>query len=444
MHFNRFSIAGLMGVVLISALGLAALRSVSETTAGITLLVACAALALAVVGAICRTGSERAWWLGFAVFGWGYLNLAFWSHSNETTLPTIIGLTTLFSYLGLTVPTLPTGPTLSTAIDPSFIRTGHFVLSLIIAALGGILASALFGRHGLRSTQADDGNGRRRLIASRIGRRKPAAIALSGLAVAVMVTAIGSFWTPPTWAGLTFLTTCVLLALTVLGAIVASGRARQVWLGAALFGWGYMFLAFGWHPFHSACPYLITSQWLDGLRPSLPPKLSGFPPCDDRTDPANARILAALEQRIRMHFPEPTALEEILIYVKKATGAPDGWAIPIYVDPVGLQEAERSMTSTAQVDLENYPLKSTLGYYLRQLDLTYVVKTGYLMIAYRSEADVEILPMWETPFLIVGHSLIALLVAAFGAAAAPLVAGQREDRVRSGSDEAGQIVRPSP
>jgi hypothetical protein len=79
MRFMRFSIAGLMGAVLIVALGLAALRSASATWSSATFLATCGLLCLAVVGAVCGGDAERTWWLGFALFGWGYVALAFWS-----------------------------------------------------------------------------------------------------------------------------------------------------------------------------------------------------------------------------------------------------------------------------------------------------------------------------------------------------------------------------
>ena len=75
MRIPRTSIAGLMAVVLVVALALVALRSGSKAWAGTTFLVTCGVLALAVVGAVCRGGSARAWWLGFALFGWGYMAL---------------------------------------------------------------------------------------------------------------------------------------------------------------------------------------------------------------------------------------------------------------------------------------------------------------------------------------------------------------------------------
>ena len=96
MRRIRFSIAGLMFVVAISALLVAALRSASGAWAGAVLLVVRAVLGLGIVGALCRRGSERAWWLGFSVFGCGYMMLAFWSETNFDSLPT----TTLLIYLG--------------------------------------------------------------------------------------------------------------------------------------------------------------------------------------------------------------------------------------------------------------------------------------------------------------------------------------------------------
>ncbi len=63
MRHLRFSITGLMGLVLVAAVGLAALRNASETRAGGMLLLTCGILALAVVGALYRDGAQRAWWL---------------------------------------------------------------------------------------------------------------------------------------------------------------------------------------------------------------------------------------------------------------------------------------------------------------------------------------------------------------------------------------------
>ena len=96
---------------------------------------------------------------------------------------------------------------------------------------------------------------------------------------------------PALWAGLTFLLTCVLLGFAILGTLMVRGRSREIWLGASLFGWGYLILAFGLHPFQATCPYLVTGQFLSAIRPWFPPSVSGLPATEDRADPANIRIL---------------------------------------------------------------------------------------------------------------------------------------------------------
>jgi hypothetical protein len=71
------SLNGAMRVVVITGVGLAALRDASEMWAGIVLTLVLLILGTAVFGAIYSRGRRRAGWLGFAVFGWGYFMLAF-------------------------------------------------------------------------------------------------------------------------------------------------------------------------------------------------------------------------------------------------------------------------------------------------------------------------------------------------------------------------------
>jgi hypothetical protein len=104
-------------------------------------------------------------------------------------------------------------------------------------------------------------------------------------------------------------------------------------------------------------------------------------------DPKTKSILSKLDEPIAMSFANETPLEDVLKYIKSATAGPNDTGIPIYVDPVGLQEAEKTMTSPVTVDLEGVPLKTTLRLLLKQLGLTYTVKDGLLTITNESSED---------------------------------------------------------
>ena len=105
---------------------------------------------------------------------------------------------------------------------------------------------------------------------------------------------------------------------------------------------------------------------------------------DDRT----MAIDRKLEQPISMPFPQETPLEEVIKYIKSATVSPQlPEGIPIYVDPVGLQEAEKTMSSTVTLALEGVTLKKSLKLLLKQLDLTYTVKDGLMTITHNSSKD---------------------------------------------------------
>jgi hypothetical protein len=94
-------------------------------------------------------------------------------------------------------------------------------------------------------------------------------------------------------------------------------------------------------------------------------------------------ILEKLDQPVPMKFAHETPFEDVLKYVKQATAGPDDHGIPIYVDPVALQQAEKTMTSPVTIDLEGVPLWTTLRLVLKQLGLGYTVEGGLLTI--RSE-----------------------------------------------------------
>jgi hypothetical protein len=90
------------------------------------------------------------------------------------------------------------------------------------------------------------------------------------------------------------------------------------------------------------------------------------------------------------------ALEDALETVKTATkgeALPNG--LPIYVDPVGLQEAERTMISEVTLVTAGKPLKDALRAALEPLGLTYVAKDGLVTITSLESEDVPIVPLTE-------------------------------------------------
>ncbi len=104
-------------------------------------------------------------------------------------------------------------------------------------------------------------------------------------------------------------------------------------------------------------------------------------------DPKTKAILEKLEQPVTMSFPQDTTLEDVLRYVRSATQGPNDSGIAIYVDPKGLQEADQTLNSVVQLDLEGVPLKTTLRLLLKQIGLTYTVKDGILTITSIDAAD---------------------------------------------------------
>src|SRR5262245_56725529 len=106
---RRFTILGLMGLVLGMAVAIAALRNADDNWAGGFLLGAAILIGVVTLGAVTHSGRRRAGRLGFAVFGGGYFALAFLglSDQNLAKLPT----TRLLAYVHQQV-----GPPLTVAL----------------------------------------------------------------------------------------------------------------------------------------------------------------------------------------------------------------------------------------------------------------------------------------------------------------------------------------
>lgn len=139
---------------------------------------------------------------------------------------------------------------------------------------------------------------------------------------------------------------------------------------------------------------------LSTARPSLdaaPPEL--LPLKMNIADPVNSgpiearddrsqKIAAELGKPIDMPFKEETPFEDVIKFIQSSTRSsafPDG--IPIYVDPVGLQEAEKTMTSPVIFGLAQVPLRTSLKLILKQLGMVYQVRDGLLTITSSESED---------------------------------------------------------
>jgi hypothetical protein len=187
----RFTIASLLGVVVFVAVSFAALREAGDIWDSGVLGVTLTLLLFSVLLAIHRTAARRAYWLGFALFGWAYLLMSL-ATPIEARLPTTKALAYLDSKVpgrtiiitgvlnssnggpGSAVSTIAFSPdgrsigttsggtvrlwqattgtllTGSNGTSENFLRIGHSLLAMVMAFLGAHLSRYLYasGRPG--------------------------------------------------------------------------------------------------------------------------------------------------------------------------------------------------------------------------------------------------------------------------------------------------------
>jgi hypothetical protein len=202
MHRFRFNIASLLGVILVLGVGIAALRESSDLWESGVFSLTLAALLISIVLAVHRTESKRAFWIGFALFGWFYLGFALvpsiesrlittkslayvrskvFERSLKITKVRHSGNRRLVSWMSLESKTRrvqsvvfsPNGNQLATSSQENvrvwdvatgrllggwsgttenFVRIGHSLLSLIAAILGGYLSHHFYAKNGTEPT----------------------------------------------------------------------------------------------------------------------------------------------------------------------------------------------------------------------------------------------------------------------------------------------------
>ena len=426
MRSTRFSIAGLMAVVLVIALGFAALRTASVTTLGITLLATRAILGIAIVGAICRRGAERAFWLGFAICGLVYIRCSLEPYPAWPELPSHALLEALGRVMGIPIdsrPTMGIGPSPDDPLKRSFLRIGHCLWTLLFAGLGGLLASFLFGKKAGQPSEISPGSQPADEAPDRRWWLQPLVAFVSGLVIVTAIAIFGAQLTAGLWAGLTFFATSVFLGIAAMGGLCGRGKHREAFLGAAVFGAGFLMLVFA-RVANDPWPLSPTFQLVEDAYPWVPIVTKQLSESSETTTAANARIRRILQKPASFAFNEDPSLEDLLDDIQESIAGTDGEGIPIYVNPLRLSEADKTMLSTVRnFSAKNVPLRGTLERCLDQLDLAYVVKDGVLEITSREAAAYHLLSTAEDAYQVAGHCVLAMLAAALGGLAAPLVCG---------------------
>jgi hypothetical protein len=84
---RRITIARLMLAVSLCAVGMAALHAASDLWASIMLGLTLLVLGVSILGWLQRRGPARAFWQGFAVFGWGYVMVGVAPWVEDTVVP---------------------------------------------------------------------------------------------------------------------------------------------------------------------------------------------------------------------------------------------------------------------------------------------------------------------------------------------------------------------
>ena len=98
-----------------------------------------------------------------------------------------------------------------------------------------------------------------------------------------------------------------------------------------------------------------------------------------------------LQDKVVMNFPENSTLDDVVKFIRKVTidekaGFPQG--VPIYVDPLGLQDADKTLSSTVHFEFDGMRLEKGLRLILKQLSLTYEIdKDGLITITATASDD---------------------------------------------------------
>jgi hypothetical protein len=145
MSRPRFSIASLLAWVALLGLGIAALRSGSPLWANAWFSLAIGALTVAILAAVYRRGSRRAYWVGFASCGWVYMLLALGPWNESLVGPYLVTTAVLdLLYPHVVPPDAPApaaGGTTTTPAPSAMVRAGQGGMKVwLTGGFGGMAA----------------------------------------------------------------------------------------------------------------------------------------------------------------------------------------------------------------------------------------------------------------------------------------------------------------
>jgi RNA polymerase sigma factor (sigma-70 family) len=104
-------------------------------------------------------------------------------------------------------------------------------------------------------------------------------------------------------------------------------------------------------------------------------------PTKEEIEKLNAMIAEALDQPFRTALPTPLTLEGLLKTIKQDSAKTGYSGIAIYVDSIGLSEAELTLLSELPGDWNRFNMGHVLEQSLRILKLDYFINDGFLMIS---------------------------------------------------------------
>ncbi len=149
MRRPRVSIRGLMALVLLVALALAAMRNPSPALASLVTSATFLILCGATLGALVRRGDRRPNWLGFSLFGWAYLYVYtnHWSTTSSFPSPNLFPCIVFVYFQPMLSPNLQNMPTpISWEPSPDYSNyrwIAQGFVTLLVGVGGSILGRSL-------------------------------------------------------------------------------------------------------------------------------------------------------------------------------------------------------------------------------------------------------------------------------------------------------------